>query len=61
MPHVTKRKNDSGAGNCLHNWAVFCVLLTEPGMEGATEMRTFLYSLNDRRSACLWIFQERVT
>ena len=47
MPHVTKWKNDSGAGNCLHNWAVFCVVLKEPGMEGAPEMRTFLYLLND--------------
>lgn len=47
MPHVTKWKNDSGAGNCFHNWAVFCVVLKEPGMEGAPEMRIFLYLLND--------------
>lgn len=47
MPHITERKNDSGAGNCLRNWAVSCVVLTEPTIEGATETRTFFYLLKN--------------
>lgn len=36
-----------GEGNCLRSWAVFCVVLTEPGMEGVSEMRMFRYLLGD--------------
>lgn len=53
-----------GTGNRLHNWAIVCVALTEPGMEGASETRTLLYLLNNAAyeiSVFVDFFQERVT